>query len=557
MGNVGGVGREVGRWSRLLGLGSLPGDQREARAFLQRRVSLFYGAMAAIGWGFFLLSLVIMLVYMPARVGQWLGRAPRIFHVVSASFSLGTWLYTRRGERSTRALGAIDLVGSGVMMISITIMLLSLPAASRPQTEFLLILNVTLVARAAIVPSTPLRSLLIGVLGSVSITAAATWIHLRAGVDLAQVAAQVHEQADVTVLPPPPHIVGLICFTWSSVTVALTVLISHVIYGLQRKVAEAAQLGQYRLDEKIGEGGMGMVYRASHAMLRRPTAIKLLAPDRSGGKALARFEREVQTTATLTHPNTVAIYDYGRTPEGVFYYAMEYLDGIDLEALVSIDGPQPPARVAHILAQVAGALGDAHRFGLVHRDIKPANVILCERGGVADFAKVVDFGLVKDLVSESTNATHDDAITGTPLYMAPESIAAPDSTDGRSDLYALGAVGYFLLTGEPVFQAASVIEVCAQHLHAEVVSPSTRAERALPPKLEALIVACLAKDPAHRPASADALLRALSSLDIEPWSADQATAWWTANGQAVRARRGDTVSALGTTVGVDLQDRAV
>jgi serine/threonine-protein kinase len=237
---------------------------------------------------------------------------------------------------------------------------------------------------------------------------------------------------------------------------------------LRREVSHARQLGQYTLEEKLGEGGMGVVYRARHAMLRRPTAIKLLKPGQIGEAGLRRFEREVQLTAGLSHPNTVTIFDYGRTPDGVFYYAMELLEGLGLDQLVAIDGPQPPGRAAHVLRQVLSP-AEAHGVGPVHRR-EAGNVILCERGGVSDVAKVVDFGLVKDLEGD-TGVTHDGAIVGTPLYLAPEAIRSA-TIDHRADLYCVGAVAYYLLTARPVFDGRTAIEVCSHHLHTPPVPPS-------------------------------------------------------------------------------------
>ena len=220
---------------------------------------------------------------------------------------------------------------------------------------------------------------------------------------------------------------------------------------------------------------MGVVYRARHVMLRRPTAIKLLPPEKAGEETLRRFEREVQLTAQLTHPNTVSIFDYGRTPLGVFYYAMELLDGLNLAQLVGRDGPLPAGRVVRILTQVCGALAEAHGVGLIHRDIKPANIILSERGGVADVATVVDFGLVKKIdpgdADRTQAVTASNVVTGTTLYLAPEVIAGGRAVTARSDLYAVGAVGYYLLTGLPVFEAETIVEIFAHHLHTPPVPP--------------------------------------------------------------------------------------
>jgi serine/threonine-protein kinase len=271
--------------------------------------------------------------------------------------------------------------------------------------------------------------------------------------------------------------------------------------AFSRRNRRETQVGPYRLERKLGEGGMGVVYEAKHPLLQRRTAVKLLPAERAGEEALARFEREVQVTARLSHPNIVPVYDFGRSRDGTLYYAMEYLDGIDLQRLVEEQGPQPAARVAHILAQAAEALAEAHAAGVVHRDIKPANLILCDHARRPDLIKVVDFGLVKEIAGSEADATHANTLTGTPLYMAPEAVAAPEEVDGRADVYALGAVGYFLLTGRPPFVGRSVVEVLGQHLHAPVVPPSKR-EPSVPAGLERLLLSCLAKSPLDRPDAA-------------------------------------------------------
>jgi serine/threonine protein kinase len=307
-----------------------------------------------------------------------------------------------------------------------------------------------------------------------------------------------------------------------------TLLLSHARREAQKAAMNAQQVGQYKLEKKLGSGGMGVVYKGQHAMLRRPTAIKMLDVDKVNEGALQRFEREVQITSQLNNPHTVAIYDYGRTPEGVFYYAMEFLDGIDLQALVDKYGPQPVPRVIHILQQICSSLYEAHSLGLVHRDIKPANIMLNRRGGEPDVVKVLDFGLVKAIDdNRQKGLTHDAALTGTPLYMSPEGIEFPNSVDARSDLYAVGAVGYFLLTGQSVFEAGSVVELCQMHLDKVPVPPSERAGITIPVELESALLACLEKSRAKRPQTARDLAALISRCsEANTWSIEDSDAWW-------------------------------
>jgi eukaryotic-like serine/threonine-protein kinase len=317
----------------------------------------------------------------------------------------------------------------------------------------------------------------------------------------------------------------------SSVAIfVFTIAVARANREARRAALKAQHLGQYTLDEKLGEGGMGLVYRAHHDMLQRPTAVKFLGIEKTNEQTIARFEREVQLTSRLNHPNTIAIYDYGRTPEGVFYYAMEYLEGINLEDLVAKHGPQPEARVIYILLQVCGSLAEAHSIGLIHRDIKPANIFLTMRGGMYDFVKLLDFGLVKALDSrKDASLTTAGSLTGTPLYMPPEAIQH-EAMDPRSDLYALGAVGYFLLTGTPVFDGESVISVLQKHVMEPPQTPSNRLGRPISASLEAVLLKCLAKLPQDRPASANELAEELSRCTTaQPWTRKNADDWWQKN----------------------------
>lgn len=311
---------------------------------------------------------------------------------------------------------------------------------------------------------------------------------------------------------------------------AFTVVVARLRREAQKAVIEAKQLGQYSLDHELGSGSMGVVFKGHHSMLRRPTAIKMLNVENITEQTIARFEREVQITCKLNHPNTIAIYDYGRTPEGVFYYAMEYLDGIDLQQLVNIDGPQSEARVIHILRQICGSLFEAHSSGLVHRDIKPANIMLNRRGCNPDFVKVLDFGLVKDISGEA--AKKSNALAGTPLYMSPEAIQSPMSVDARSDIYAVGAVGYFLLTGETVFNAAGILELCQKHVDEHPVPPSQRSDQTVSKELENAILKCLDKSRANRPQTARELSELLEQCPhTGDWSIEWSEQWWSRHEQ--------------------------
>lgn len=324
-----------------------------------------------------------------------------------------------------------------------------------------------------------------------------------------------------------------------------TVVVARLRREAQKAAIEAKELGQYKLEHKLGAGAMGVVYKGMHAMLRRPTAIKMLNVDKVNDASIQRFEHEVQITCQLNHPNTIAIYDYGRTPEGVFYYAMEFLDGIDLQQLVEKYGPLPEGRVIHILKQVCGSLYEAHSKGLVHRDIKPSNIMLNRRGGETDVVKVLDFGLVKAVDQDKhAGMTAANALTGTPQYMSPEAIQSPMLVDACSDIYAVGAVGYFLLTGLPVFQAASIVELLQQHVSTAPVPPSERLGRQVSEPLEHAIMACLEKNRALRPQTARMLGQMLDkSPSAGSWKWEEADSWWGRHDRGVSPGRLSSVQS--------------
>lgn len=311
------------------------------------------------------------------------------------------------------------------------------------------------------------------------------------------------------------------------VTALVATFATHVINAVRREAFRARQFGQYRLMERLGAGGMGEVYKAEHMLLKRPCAIKLIkATSETDGTAIARFEKEVKTTAKLTHWNTIEIYDYGRTDDGTFYYVMELLPGMSLEDLVEKQGPLPPERVVYLLRQICGALQEAHSVGLIHRDIKPANIFASQRGGVFDVAKLLDFGLVKEGHEIPESGTKYGSFSGTPLYMSPEQASAYEDVDGRADIYSLGAVAYYLLTGQTPFASKNVLELLAAHRNSEV-PPLSRLVPTIPADLEQVILKCMAKKASDRFQDAASLIAALDSCTIASrWGAEQAANWW-------------------------------
>jgi len=475
-------------------LPEVPLSSGQARTFLQARLALYGKVVGLLSLGFYVIANVTAPLFHDHGLAHLL-MPGNVVHISAASIHLALWLACRRGAWSVTALVGMDALATIGAVGTYASMALVQP---RPGSELVIQLCAmsVLLARAVLVPSSVTRTAWIG--GASAAPAVA--FPLAMG---------------VTAMSDHLLETGVYLACWAAVAVVLSIVATRVIFGLRERVRAAQQLGQYTLLERIGAGGMGEVYRAEHEMLRRPTAIKLLRPEAVGEQALRRFEREVTLTARLTHPNTIAIYDYGRTADGVFYYAMEYLEGTDLEDLVAEHGPQPAERVAHILAQACDSLAEAHEAGLVHRDIKPANLFLCRRGRRDDVIKVLDFGLVKDLERNSDGSlTHVNAIAGTPMYMSPEAISHPDRVDARADLYALGAVGWFLLVGRPVFAGRTIVEVCAGHLHREPQRPSEASGRPVPRDLEEILLTCLAKDPRERFFDADDLRAALDATGL-------------------------------------------
>jgi serine/threonine-protein kinase len=484
------------------------GSEEESREHLQSRLTTLWKVMF---WAFMAVVLSQLLLYEVFYPEV----KPRYQNVIYAIATVGLVLMAfiwrgvlvRNAKLSLSMLYGFDTfysIASGAILGAVAVCAYDFS----PAHYVCLIYAVYAVfTRAIVVPSSFERTLIVSTFNFVPMIGAALWLALS-------------PHASLQGAPKGVFFAGAAAL--SVVAVVLAALGSDRIYGLRQKVSEVMQLGQYKLGRKIGEGGMGKVYEAHHVLLRRPTAIKLMHS--ANADNMVRFEAEVQAMSELTHPNTVAVYDYGQS-DGVFYYAMEYLgDGINLAQLIA-QGAQPADRVIQILAQVCGALAEAHARNLIHRDIKPANIILCERGLVPDVAKVVDFGLVKEIAADAAGPS-TQIVVGTPHYLSPEQVLG-QRISPASDLYALGLVGYELLTGKKPFEGKTLMEYATKHITAIPKRPSEVAAIHVPSGLENIVMKCLEKEPERRFPSATELAAALHALpSAGDWTEDDAHTWW-------------------------------
>jgi eukaryotic-like serine/threonine-protein kinase len=480
-----------------------------------RRLSVF-AAIAAAVWTF---GLFMDLVFLPAtgypKAPNWRAVPVEVF---GSTASLAMYLFARLSKTRPQ----IKTDAGFAFMIANAFAIALLNAWAMPPVAFeirqLSWVTILILVYSMIAPSTPRRTLMASL-------AAAT---------MDPVCYALAHVLDL----PAPSLPTAVVLCWPNYACAVIAMVpSKVLQRFRRRLREAQELGSYHLVELLGRGGMGEVWRAEHRLLARQAAVKLVRPEVLGARneeearvLLRRFEREAQATSALSSPHTIQVFDFGITQEGTFYYVMELLAGRDLESLVREFGPVPASRAIFLLRQVAHSLADAHARDLVHRDIKPANIYVCRMGLEFDFIKVLDFGLVKSNARARTTdslATLDHTTTGTPAYMAPEIILGSTDVDRRADVYALGCVAYYLLTGELVFQADTAMKMLVEHLHTEPVPPSARTELPIPEELDRLVLACLQKDPRKRPQSAGELFRmAMKCQSCEGWTSDIAEGWW-------------------------------
>ncbi len=441
--------------------------------------------------------------------------------IASIALSVGLGIFARRTDRDPQFILDLGLVYMVAISLGLGMLMHWTPVPDHwkmfPVIPMISWIGPIILIFAAILPTTTGKTVVAGLL-SASMN--------PLGMMLAKASGRLEYGPESTVL---------LMHYPDFLVIPVAVVISRVVTGLGLQVAKAREMGSYELGERIGRGAMGEVYRAKHRMFARAAAIKLIRPDTvkpgdTEGALLAikRFRREAEAAARLRSPHTVALYDFGVTADQTLYFVMELLDGMDMQTMVSDHGPLPANRVIYLLRQVCASLEEAHANGLVHRDIKPANIHVGRVGLKHDFVKVLDFGLVKSLSGDGaldSQTTQDGLTPGTPAYMPPEAVRG-EPLDGRADIYALGCVGYFLLTGKMVFEADSGLKMIASHLQTVPVPPSRRAGVNVPRELEDLLMRCLEKDPADRPAGADEVGQALKAMAVDPWTQAEAMAWW-------------------------------
>ena len=498
-------------------------DSSSGLGFVRERLALLGKTLFLVSFGFYLFLLASLTLIGGAPFVAVVRGPVALGHLCASLTMALLWLLASRARPSLWSLGALDAISFVLAGGFLSLMTIE---DEGQILQVLLALTVTVMVRAILMPSRPGRTLVLSAL----VFAPTVVVCI----------ARHHPTAFLPGFSPGYQKLHMTLNTvlWSVLGTTLATIVSRVLYGLRRQVAEASELGQYLLEEKIGGGGMGEVWRARHRLLIRPAAIKLIRQRALGPMSgdpellVRRFEREARATAALTSPHTVQLYDFGVTEDGRLYYVMELLDGLDLETLIRQHGPLPAERVVHLLRQVCAALQDAHGNGLVHRDIKPANVVVSRAGTAFDFVKVLDFGLVKldsprGADKGAINLSAEDSWSGTPGYMAPEVVLGATDTDHRVDLYALGCVAYWLLTGTMVFEGENPMQVMMKHAQAEPKRPSDRVDLPIPAALEALVMACLEKDPARRPASAEVVRNRLDAVPLPSvWTAERAEQWW-------------------------------
>jgi serine/threonine protein kinase len=501
--------------------------------FVQARLALLGKVVFWLSFAFFVVFNGLLLAAGGFAILPALATQANLWHFLSSSLMAVLWVITRVRPWSLRTLGILD--ACSILLPGVGLALMAAQPDEKQLMAGLFALTVTMMARAVLIPSTAKRTFLLSSIASLPLVIVSILFHRPVPVPgLSN--AFLHALITVNAV------------LWLNIAVTLSTVTSRTIYGLRQQVKAASEVGQYTLEEKIGRGGMGEVWRARHRMLIRPAAVKLVTQSdlgSTGGRdpdlRLRRFEREARATAGLKSPHTVQLYDFGVTDDGTFYYVMELLDGMDLDTLIERFGPMPPERAVHLLLQACASLDDAHENGLVHRDVKPANIVVSRIGSAWDFVKVLDFGLVKldapRQDRESAMLSADNNLSGTPGFIAPE-VVLGTATDHRVDIYGLGCVAYWLVTGKLVFEGPGAIKVMSDHLHTIPPAPSTRAPAPLPPELDALILECLAKDPERRPANARELTARLQAIAFEtPWTRDRAEQWWRSHAPSSVAKR--------------------